>query len=148
MWAKNFLHTHTHARTTHARAHTHTHTHIYNSTYKKAQSMGKMGPMLKNFTTRTHFPECSCFTWQACIVLSHTTTTTTRTLTFGSDYLTMMSVKVFKHSYMTSVTLVITHAQNEQGLQSDDEQMLSKSTVNKTPQQLKQKYIHNHSMQF
>ena len=49
---------------------------------------------------------------------------------------------------MTSVTLVFTHAQNERGLQSDDEQMLSKSTLNRTPQQLKSKYTHNHSMQF
>lgn len=44
---------------------------------------------------------------------------------------------------MTSVTLVFTHAQNEQGLQSDDEQMFSKSAINKTPQQLKIK-IHTY----
>jgi hypothetical protein len=33
---------------------------------------------------------------------------------------------------MTTVTLVFTHAQNEQGLQSDNKQTLSKSTINKT----------------
>jgi hypothetical protein len=38
---------------------------------------------------------------------------------------------------MTNVTGVFTHAQNEKGLQSDDDQMLGKSTINKTPQQLK-----------
>jgi hypothetical protein len=38
---------------------------------------------------------------------------------------------------MTSVTLVFTHAQNEQGLLSDDEQMLSKSTINNIAEQLK-----------